>query len=663
MLLAGGIALLSLYFSRAGVARAAPQAVISSAEGALIKQVQQDAASQLKEKDLAIAEVQQKVADLDKQRQDLAASLDARVAAREKEQAASRSAQIDQEKARLKAQGLSDTAVNAKLADFQSRIEATDAASLADLRRQLEGERAAAESNIQRLQAGFESSIASLGAERQKIEDAAKAREDDLRASMEARTKSLEAESAASKSALDSAKAALASMNARSQAASAADARILGFYLGIRDALSQRRFDAAVSGADSLRAYLAEPSVAALPEIQARLPVDLFLADTLSLYARREVDDASQNTGKLLAEAESLDAARQSAQAADAARRAGKIAEADSLYQDALSKVPELLAAHDWFMAEAATQEAARRGSLDAALGRADGAWKTGDRPAAVAAYRDALAYLPIDATARALVLERVGAEAVDRAERARLDKAKAAAADDTQAAASLDAAAVAALTARDWEGAISSWLQLLAAYPDANQVPSAIDGMKSALVGLKTDTAAAAEATKAEIDGLRAQAAAESSASATRIAELLKELDALGTSSAAAAKAESMAGAAVTLSDMRDAYTQLTQRFAAAGGDATGDLLQLEQFFGDPRMDSTFAKLPQILDLTLAAYSKAAVADRSDNAAQIARTAYGMPDIKLRARYLDDQETAYAADPFMSAFISALASSGQQAP
>jgi len=689
---AGGLISLSLYFgSRPVTSPMSSGSIVASAEGSLLREAQRDAASKLKEKDLAIADVQKKMADIDRQRQDLAANVDARVAEREKALSAALSAELEKEKARLKAQGLSEEASTARLAELKSKLEAGDAASLGDLRRQLEAERTAADTNLRQLQSEYESSIATLGTDRKKIQDEAQAREDALRAAMDKRTKELQSQGEAARSDLAAAKAELASLNARSETSKAAEDRIFGLYASIRDALRARRFGDAITQASSLRSYLAEPSVTDLPELQSRLPVDSFLAETLSQFASRELADASQDASRLLDQAELLASARQSALAADAARRAGHPAEADARYQEALEKVPELLAAHDWFMAKAAAEEASRRNHLDAALARASAAWAAGDRAAAVAAYRDALVYLPTDEAARIQILERVGAEAVARADTARLDAVKAQAADETKAALPLADEAQTAMRNSDWDRSFGAWLELATSYPESDQAPAALRGMKAALEGLKRDDAAAAAKAKTEIDGLRARAEESDKASSARIASLLKELDALGASSATAAAAagslppqaadaaaasdlaelrrqvdalkaqvEALAGADTKLAGMNEAYRSFSEGFSAAGGDATGSLVQLKRFFADPRVVSSFADLPAALDLTLAAYSKGAEADRSGNAALLASTAFGMTDEKQRALYLENQQAIYAADPFMSAFIAALAKSGR---
>ncbi len=189
---------------------------------------------------------------------------------------------------------------------------------------------------------------------------------------MEATAKQLEAQSATDKAGLDRAKAELARLQDLQTKAQAEDDRVLGLYGTIQAALRDRRFEAAAAGADALAAYLKDPSLRQNAALQGRRNADLFVAETLALFARSELDRASSDSSRLLAQAELLASARGASVAAQAALKAGDVSLAQAKYQEALSKVPEILAAHQYFLDQLQASEAAKRSALSDSLASAN---------------------------------------------------------------------------------------------------------------------------------------------------------------------------------------------------------------------------------------------------------------------------------------------------
>ena len=671
-------------------------ASMSSAEGILLQELKRESDSRLAEKDRAISSIQAKMLALDKERLDLTATIDERIKAREAELKAQLQEALKNEKARLEAQGVAEAVIAERLKAFEAQKTKEFQGQLDAFKAQAEKDRIAADENYRKLKDEYSANMIALGEERKKLLSDAKAREDQLRATIDSRTRDLEAKGAAASAALDKAKAELTKLQDRQNAAQSAEDRVIGLYAAIRQALQDRRFDDAARSADALASYLDDPAVAGLPALQARRSVDLFVAQTLASEARTELRGASEDTSRLLDQARILGEARDAAKAADAARRSGDAAAADAKYAEALNRVPEILAAHQWFMQKAAAEDAARRDSLGRSMAAADLAWKAGDPTEALARYGEALAYLPVADADRSRMLQRLGQLAVAEADRRRTASETASAFADSKAAqAALDSGAR-ALAAGKWSEAIGSYLEVLSNWPASSGRGVAIDGLKAAGAGLdrslsKLETQAAGdrEAAQAKSGALAddlAKAASERDAAiatnselSAKIAALQVRIDSMAKeNSRLAAQLSSVPPAAAVsaasldivalqkqvddLRNLESRWIGITEAYGGfivdageAKGDSTAELASLRSFLADPRVRGTFGRLASTLDHILAEWGSQSSVDAVHNAAFIAVQAASIKDAKARDRFLAGQAGLFAQDSFVSAFVQAL--------
>jgi hypothetical protein len=485
------VLLLSFLFRQRDIAIANSSSTLDTAEGKLLRELKRDSDSKLLEKDKAIADIRTRLVSLDKERNDLAANIDEKVKTREIEFRSKLQGELEAEKKRLADQGLSSAALQARFKSFEAERTAVVDKQLADARKTAEAEKNAADDKFKLLKEEYNKNMAGLGEERKRIQDESKKREDALKASLEAKNKELETQSATATEGLQKAHSELASLEAQKAKAKAEDDRVVGLYGTIRVAIRDRRYADAATGADALASFLKDPTLLSDVALQDRRNADLFVAETLGIYARSELERASVDAGKLLAQADLLAAARDAAAAAQAALKTGDASLASAKYNEALSKVPEILAAHEYFLDQLKASEAVRRARLDEALSSADRAFKADDQAAYAARYSEALSYLPIKDAARNTLVARFGQLAIGEAEKNR----KAA---DTKAARPLFAAASGRLEAQDWPAAIAGYIDLLASYPAADQSGDALKGIDAARAGMqKSADAFAASSTK----------------------------------------------------------------------------------------------------------------------------------------------------------------------
>ncbi len=701
LLTAAILVVLALSFRAADSATIAQGTSIASAEGKLLQELKRESDAQLQEKDKSIADIQAKMLGIDKQRNDLVSTMDQRIKAREAELQAQLQAELQQERARLQAQGLTEENIKSRLKALEDQKNQEFKRQLDSFKAQAEAERRSADLNYQKLKDEYAKNMSVLGDERKKILEAAKTREEQLRSTMDAKTRELEAQGSQARAALDQAKAELARLQTQRDTAQAAEDRIVGLYSSIRQAFQDRRFDSAAQASDALASYLNDPSVASLPALQTRRPLDLFVAQTLASEARTELRNASVDTSRLLDQALLLGEARDAARAADSARKKGDLAQADAKYLEALQKVPEILAAHEWFMQKASDAEAARKLKLSQAMDAADAAWNAGDGATALARYSEALAVLPLPEAQRNLLLQRAGRFAVDEADRLRSRNETAATAADNKAATTALQAASLSLAAGKWDEAIGGYLTVLSSWPKAEAAPAALEGIRQAGAGLDRSITeilaaasrdrAASEAKSAELSDSLAKAASdaervtkENAALSSRIAELQNKVDAMAKENARlAAKLPSLPQGTVNSAASLDivelgrqvenlrnlerrwigitaAYGGFIVNATGAKGDTTAELASLRSFLSDERVRGTFGLLGSTLDHVLATWDLQSSADAIHNAAFIAIQAASMKDRPSRDRYLTGQARIFASDPFVSDFIAALRSSWQ---
>lgn len=698
---AGGIYGLSFLSARREAALAESETAVSSAEGKLLAAFKKESQGQLEAKDREIVDFQNRIGALDKERGELAASIDERVKAKETELRAALKSELDKEKARLVAGGLSEASVQAKLDKYEADKTVDLQRELASYQQKADEEKKAAEANYARMRDEYQKSIAGLAEERRRIQADSDRREAELKSSLEAKSAAAEAKSATAQAGLAEAKAELAAIEESRRKSEAAEDRIVGLYAAVRSALRERRYADASVGAASLRAYLDDPSLLSLPSLARRRDADIFAADSLAALAKTELDRQSLDSKRLIDQAELLNALREASLAGSAALKAGQTAQAEAKYREALEAVPEILAAHEYFSSKSASEEGTRRAKLDAALGEAGAAYKRGDKAAAAEAYGAALEYLPLEAGARAEISSRLG-EAGALAYDAKRRTA------DTRSARAPMAQAKAELEAKSWAAALGDYLEVLASYPSADQGREAATGIEKARAGLDAEAASRAEAAaresadlKAEIERLskalsdendklaeiarisrsegRAELESVVAAREARIAELEGLLAEAQSSTKASAKGSvaaqgAAAGTAASLESLKaenarlqaaaSSYESILSSYAAyqkadAGAAGQRSLLDskasLDDFLSGPEAKAAFPDLRDRVARLEAAFQEAGAREVLYNAVDISENAARIKDSGERDRYFRDVESRYASSPAMLAYIKSL--------
>lgn len=507
LVIGASVYLFSYLFAQKEASEAVNETVLNSSEGRLLAELKRDSTARLEAKNKEIAEIQARMQSLDKEVSSLSSSFETRVKSKETELRTKLDAELDAERKRLQAEGLSEPVIQERLKKFEQEKSQEFQRQLAEFKTVAEAEKVAAEANYAKLRKEFEANAAGLAAERKRLEEESAKKEEELRASLAAelarKNAAATAQAQAGTEALEAAKAELTRLAEEKRKAGLAEEALVGLYSGIRQDLSQASYASALTKADGLRAYLMEPGVAALPGLAARREADLFAADSLASLAKLQLDRTKADAGLLLKQAEAYEGSRRAAEEGHKAFAAGDTAKADQAYQAALAQLPPILEAHQYFVAKAEATEALRRKSLTEALAKGAGAYDQGEFDQARASYIDALDYLPLDPVARKAFIEKIETTATKLATQKRQ-------VSETRLARDATAAAKASLDAGRWEEAYAGFVAILSRLPYSQQADEATEGASRAMKGLalaQAQTADAAAQTQAElrykIDGL----------------------------------------------------------------------------------------------------------------------------------------------------------------
>jgi hypothetical protein len=492
--LAAGLALFYFLFQRGESELSRGDTGTITAEGQLLAEVRKESEAKLVAKNQQINQIQGRLSEIDKQRQDLQANMDSKVRDRENELRAAMSAELEAEKARLQKQGLSDQDIEGKLADMEKQQNSALTKQLDTFKTQAEADRLKSEATLKSLQAQFTTDLAKANSERQQVLSESKQRESDLQAQLAQKTRELQASQAQTQ-------AQLATLSSQKQQEDLVSQQLVGLYAVAQADIAARNYSKAITSLQAIGNYVNATDIAALPGIARRRPVDLFIVDSLTSLVQGEMDKGTVDTASLVNAANQIADVRANVAEADVQVRAGKLAEAEKLYQQAIAVIPEIAKSYAWFTGKAKEAETARQDALRAGLGRAEAAFTGARYSDTLAAYREAFAYLP-EASARldATLANIAAGGAAMASQRAQ--------ADQTSAAASSLGQADSLFREGRLTDAVAQYLSLLSSYPRSTQAAQAVKGIADSVAALNVRAAADLKSRTDQVNALSDQVA-----------------------------------------------------------------------------------------------------------------------------------------------------------
>ncbi|AEJ60386.1 hypothetical protein Spith_0099 [Spirochaeta thermophila DSM 6578] len=400
---------------------ASGRGTINAVEARLIQEIQREAQEKLRAKEQEIASIQKRLQELQAQQEQLQSEMEERIREKESQLREQLSLELERERERLQEAGVPQEQIETRLAEFEAQKQQEFDQELARFREEAEAERQRLLETITRLQQEYEGTLTRLTQEREALQTEFQQHEAELRRQYEARTEALQAQTREAQTALEEARAELGRLSRMEEEARAVENQILGLYRDIRSAIQDEEYTRARRFLTTLQDLLNQPRVAALSPLSGRRQIDIFITETLSRLIEQE-QQTRLDTATLLAQSRLLSRIENLVDQARTALSSGDTARAEELYTAALSTLPAVKESHDYLLQMVREEETRRREALTTALSRAEDAYRRGSHQEALAAYREALAYLPLPASRReALVsslLDIGGRTALSRVER-----------------------------------------------------------------------------------------------------------------------------------------------------------------------------------------------------------------------------------------------------
>ncbi|OHD72018.1 MAG: hypothetical protein A2177_06925 [Spirochaetes bacterium RBG_13_68_11] len=373
-------------------AAAAAPATLTTAEGKLLEALKKESGEQLAGKDRQIADIRGKLAGLDQERDRLRAESDSRVSAKERELADEMARTLETERQKLLATGLSEAAVAKRLADRETAIRASADKELSAFRQQAETDRADQEQAVEQLRTEYQQSLAQTQADRTRIQEEAARKQANLEAGYRQKQLALEQDKAAAVAELDSLR------RAQEKESLVLD-QFVSFYREVKDEIAAGRPEAATAVLARFRSYLDDASVAVLPAISRRRPVELFLIGSLEEIARARSTAAAESTAtqSIVASASLVAAVAGLVQDGDAAFADKDYARAREVYLAALAKIPAVQTGTERLADIERIYAEQDRRAMNALFAEGNAAYLAGDNERAVDRYRRGLEALAAD--------------------------------------------------------------------------------------------------------------------------------------------------------------------------------------------------------------------------------------------------------------------------
>ncbi len=485
-----------------------------TAEGKLIGELKKESEAKLLEKNQQINQIQGELAQIDKEKQNLQATMDERVREREAQLRAAVAADLAAEREKLRKQGLSDQDIAAKLTDLETKKNSEFTVQLEAFRAQAEQDRKKAEASLRQLEGEFTANLARANEERQKVLADSKQREEDLRSQLEQKTKDLESEKA-------KAEAALKALASQKEKEDLATGQLVGMYTVAKADIAAKNYTKALQSLRAIRDYVSQDEVAALPAVARRREVDLFVVDSLSGLVQSELEKGKVDTASLVAAAGQVADIRAMVAEADTQARAGRLADAEKLYGQALAVVPEVSKSYAFFTTREKEIETSRQEALRAGLARAESAFEAGRFSDALAAYRESLAYLPEPPARLDTMISSIESAAVEQGKQRTQ-------AEQSRAAAPVLAQAAALQKQERYEESLAQYLAVLARYPQSAQAEPAVKGVGETAQAMSARAGAKLAAREKELSGQVAGIQQDLEARLAEIASMKKEIAAI---------------------------------------------------------------------------------------------------------------------------------------
>jgi len=311
---------------------------ILTAESKLIAALKQEADQQLQQRDRTIVDAQNRLNAISREKEQLRGQADSIIRAREQELKDEFDRNLAAERDRLEKQGMAAASVEQKLKTFQETERQQLEQQLASSRQQAEADLAAKQQAFISLETQYQRDLEAARQERIQLQDESRQKEADLQKQYEEKAQAAEGEGAR-------VGAELARLRAQQDQEKLVLDQLTAGYARINESLQASQYDQALEGLASLRKLLDDASVSALPTVQRRRAVEVFLIGSLEELVKGRQAGTSTDSGSIVQSSSLIDEISDMVRHGDELAHSGDMQGARRTYVAAMGKVPPLAAA------------------------------------------------------------------------------------------------------------------------------------------------------------------------------------------------------------------------------------------------------------------------------------------------------------------------------
>ncbi len=292
-----------------------------------------------------------------------------------------------------------------RLQELEDRRRAEYEEQIAEYRRRMEGELAEKDAAITSLAADYQKSLDEARTERIQLQSELERRQAELQAQFQEKERFLEADRARMLEELER-------LQGQQKTESLVLDQILSSYDRIIGLVRDSQYERALENLRVLRAFLDQDAVAALPMVQRRRSVELFIIGSLEELIQK-IYIGSSDTSSLIASSNLLNEIAATVNDANQRFERGDVSGAQSLYEEALQKISAIWSSHSRLNDIENLSLEQEQKKLDAFIAEGDRLYQAEEFRDSVDRYTQALIYLKHDAAVATRMVERIMESAI----------------------------------------------------------------------------------------------------------------------------------------------------------------------------------------------------------------------------------------------------------
>ena len=460
IIIIGGVFLFFYFFGREEESIISEAGRIISAEGRLIAKLKEETRAQIDQKEQEISETRLKLLEMENERNKLETEMEQRIGEREAELRNLLEEELEKERNLLISEGKSEEEVQRIILELENEKEQEFSLRLSDFREESMRQLQEKSADLEDLAREYEQMLSRQEQEERELREK-------LLAEEAARTSEAERQmTALSEDFLG--------LQKQQETRQLVLAQIQFSYRDIQNDLNTGNYSGALEGLDSLENYLTQEAGKSDPFIQERVPVEMFIIDSLRKLVADKDNSADAERENLLKTAAELTEVSGLVEQGDDLFQKGETDKAAELYVSALNKIPSLRQSYTRLQEINDLSIQQRRDELTALLRSGDSLYASGRYRESLDSYQDALEVLreeSLDVNQLIAKISEAGYRIGDAEDTSRMNLAAAEAVENGDQL----------FAAGDFGRAIAVYSAAIQDYPESMWLQSALEGMQKA--------------------------------------------------------------------------------------------------------------------------------------------------------------------------------------